>query len=439
MNPEFQRNLWLEWSAHRVTLTCVVLASVFVLVSLFDPNGVGNIVANVALLGFVTTTMVWGSHRAGDAMLDELRDRTWDSQRMSALNPWSMTWGKLFGATVMPWFSGIICVTVYGVARFGPTVAERGQIIATFIAGALLAQGLSLIGALVGTRLEKQARSTLASWAALGAIGLLLAYFSVYYRSNEAITWFGIATDRFHFLTLSVFGLAAWIVFGGYRLMCSELAVATRPWAWSLFIVYLTVYFAGGFVSPELPVARNAAVFAAAGLVVAIGATYLAAFALYRDPLTFRRLTTYAWAGHWRRFFEEMPIWMASFAIACVFAIVCAGLNFAPQYSSERIETVGFGGVVVVLYSVRNIGLLYLFTYGNSRRVETSTVICIAIISWLLPSIAESMDLTIIEWALRPPLWERPLLAALIVGIHAAIVVALCVRRYRERIAPASL
>lgn len=440
MNPEFQRNVWLEWSAHRVLLLSVVLASVFVLVALFDPNGVGNVVANAALSLFVLATMMWGAHRAGDAMLDELRERTWDSQRMSAMSPWSMTWGKLCGATIMPWFAGGICLVVYAVARIGPTLAERLQVVASCIAAAILVQALSLIGALVGTRLEKHARSTLASWSAVGTIVLLLVYFSVYYRSADAIAWFGLNCERFDFLTVSLFALAGWTVFGAYRMMSSELAVATRPWAWSAFVIYLTVYFAGALINPEWPLERNLALFAYVGLATGIGASYLAAFALFRDPLTFHRLATYATARHWRRFFEELPVWTASFAIAIAFSILCAAFATTPVYFGDRVEAVGIAGIVIVLYAVRNIGLLYYFTYGEAhRRVETATVICIAIISWLLPSIAESTGMTAVQWLLRPPMWEHPFAAGGIIAVHVLIVLALCWRRYQQRIAPATM
>ena len=131
--------------------------------------------------------MAWGSHRAGDSVLDELRERTWDSQRMSALNPWSMTWGKLCGATAIPWFAGIISLSVYFIGRQGPTVLERLEVIATCIAGAILVQAMSLIGALVGTRLDKHGKSTLTSWAAVGILALLWIYFSIYYKSTADI------------------------------------------------------------------------------------------------------------------------------------------------------------------------------------------------------------------------------------------------------------
>ena len=158
LNPEFQRNLLLEWSLHRMTVIGGTIAALFMLAGVFGTN---NIVANIALFVFLLTTVLWGAHRAGDAILDELRERTWDSQKMSAIDPWVMTWGKLFGATVMPWFAGSISLIVYFIEREGPTPIERLQMILFCIVGAILVHSLSLIGALVGTHLDKFGKSTL--------------------------------------------------------------------------------------------------------------------------------------------------------------------------------------------------------------------------------------------------------------------------------------
>ena len=436
-NPEFRRNLLLEWSTHRIVLVGGVLAGVFTLVGLFDPRGFGNVVANVGVVTFVLTTMVWGSHRAGASLLEELRDRTWDSQRMSALDPWSMTWGKIFGATIIPWFAGTIALTVFFFARQGPTITERLEIVLTCVGGAILGQGLSLIGALVGTRLDKHGKSTLTSWAAVGTLVLLSVYFSIYYKSTNDILWYGTPYHRNHFLTVSILILAAWTTFGAYRLMCAELAVATWPWAWSGFVLYLTIYFAGGYISASAPLPQSITIFAAMGLLVSIGATYISAFALYRDPLTFRRLKTYAVTGRFGRLLEETPNWMASLSIAALFMIGCAVMHFAPHISSERIENVGFSAIVIWLYAIRDLTLLYYFTYsGTRKRVESSTIICLALLYWILPSILESMGLLKASWLFSPPMWEKPILSSVIIAVHVIVIGALCYQRYRQRIAP---
>lgn len=437
MNPELQRNLWLEWSAHRCVFVVVVLASIFTLVSVFDPNGFGNTVANTALSIFVISSVVWGGHRAGEAMLEELRDRTWDSQRMSALGPWTMTWGKLCGATVMPWFAGFICLTVYIVARQRLSAGEMITVIAACIAGAVGVHALSLISALIGTRREKQARSTLASWAAAVTIALLAGYFSTYLRSSETISWYGIECKRGDFLVITIIALAAWVVFGAYRLMSMELAVATRPWAWAAFVLFICVHFAGGYIDPSWPLSRSLSLFCAIGLYVSVPASYIAAFALHRDPLSFRRLALLARARRWRHVLEETPIWIVSFALSLIFTSLCVVLSFAPQYSEEPIENVGFTGVVVALYVIRNLGLLYFFSYAeHHRRVETTTIIYIAIFTWLLPAILETSGLLYASWAFRPPAWDKPLLSIAIIAVHVVVVGALCLQRYRQRITP---
>jgi hypothetical protein len=435
VNPEFQRNLLLEWNLHRMILIAGVIAGIFVLAGLF---GTQNVVANIALLTFLLGTVLWGGHRAGDAILDELRERTWDSQKMSAIDPWAMTWGKLFGATIMPWFAGCISLIVYFVEREGPTQIERLQMIVFCISGAILVHSLSLIGALVGTHLDKFGKSTLTTWASVGALGLLAFYFANYLRSDDIIVWYGASYDRFDFLTASLLVLCAWVTFGAYRLMCTELAVNTLPVAWIAFLIYLIVYFSGVYVSPNLPFTQSISLAAAIALTICGGSSYIAAFALYRDPLAFRRLGTCVRARNWRRFFEEIPVWIVSMSLALVSVVVCAALHYTPRYSGEYLEHIGVSSLAIWLLFLRDTLILYFFTYGISkRRVETSTIICLAMLYWLIPSIIESSGLVKTSWLLRPPMKDQPLMSATIIAVHVIFVAILVLRRYRQRIAPA--
>ena len=205
-------------------------------------------------------------------------------------------------------------------------------------------------------------------------------------------------------------------------------------------VLYLTVYFAGGYIPSDWPLPRAVGLFAAMGIVVSIGATYLSAFALYRDPLTFRRLKTYAGSGKQRRFFEEIPTWMASLIVAAVFMLVCAAMYFAPEYSSEQGENVRLGAIAIWLSAVRNLAVLFYFTYGGTnKRVESSTIICLALLYWVLPSILESTGLLKVSWLFSPPMWDRPVLSSFIIAVHILIIGAFCLQRYRQRIAPMRL
>ena len=90
MNPELQRNWWLEITPHRLGLMPAVIFASAALVRAFDPTHA--MVSSIALVVFMLLTIAWGARLAANSVLEEARDRTWDIQRMAALSPWSMTW-----------------------------------------------------------------------------------------------------------------------------------------------------------------------------------------------------------------------------------------------------------------------------------------------------------------------------------------------------------
>ena len=104
LNPELQRNLWLELSTARLLSMAFILGLIFLLCSMANARAV----AMVALGMFGLLTILWGSGMASDAILDEVREHTWDMQKMTSINPWEMCWGKLFGGTIYAWYGGVI-------------------------------------------------------------------------------------------------------------------------------------------------------------------------------------------------------------------------------------------------------------------------------------------------------------------------------------------
>ena len=110
MNPEFQRNLWLEAGPRRLAWTGVVLAALYGSVLLLARDHAVWALGGAGAAVFVASSLIWGARAAGGAVAEEVRQRTWDFQRLSALTPWEMAWGKLFGATLAQWFGGAICL-----------------------------------------------------------------------------------------------------------------------------------------------------------------------------------------------------------------------------------------------------------------------------------------------------------------------------------------
>src|ERR1700690_3478853 len=110
MNPEFERNIWLELAPRRVLMMVGLLTLTFFAASLVE--GVEWGPSSVAILLYYALVVVWGSRNAAMSVVGEIRDRTWDMQRLSSLGAGAMTWGKLFGATIYNWLGGVLCLAV---------------------------------------------------------------------------------------------------------------------------------------------------------------------------------------------------------------------------------------------------------------------------------------------------------------------------------------
>lgn len=91
MNPELRRNLWLEFSLHRVLAMPAVTAITAVLIVAVSASSALENLAASAAFGFAALVLLWGTQLAGASVIEEARARTWDAQRMSAIAPWAMT------------------------------------------------------------------------------------------------------------------------------------------------------------------------------------------------------------------------------------------------------------------------------------------------------------------------------------------------------------
>jgi hypothetical protein len=149
INPEFRRNLWLELTPSRLVGMPLVLGIFFFLAYTMDDKQYGDSVASTALILFGLLAFLWGIRLASETLISEIRDHTWDSQRMSVIGPWSMTWGKLLGSTIYPWYGSLICLFVY--------LTSQPSLGLSLIETAVLMVGSGLLGQAVGLLSSLQA------------------------------------------------------------------------------------------------------------------------------------------------------------------------------------------------------------------------------------------------------------------------------------------
>ncbi len=110
LNPELRRNIWLDFTYHRMLITPIV---VILITYIFYVMGSLQTTSSITFYLACIFIFLWGTKRASETVIEEVCNNTWDFQRQSSLLPWTMTWGKLIGSTLYSWYGVLICFCLY--------------------------------------------------------------------------------------------------------------------------------------------------------------------------------------------------------------------------------------------------------------------------------------------------------------------------------------
>ena len=247
-NPEFQRQLWLNWRPSLALWTLLLCSLILALpLVLSDAHERLASLGLTAVFGLWASTTGYASVLAARSLSEEVRQHTWDWQRLSALTPWQMAWGKLLGATVPAWLYA---------ALFGVTSVVAASVW-ELLWGAHRAWHLLMLAVLWGLATQAWAmNAVLVRWHAgpwqqrslwlLALIGLPLVLGLVRaLPSPEHHPWWG--WDLGDWGLAYVLGLAACGLglLALWRQLCERLDVPTLPWAWPVGLVVAGVASAG--------------------------------------------------------------------------------------------------------------------------------------------------------------------------------------------------
>lgn len=406
MNPEFQRNLWLELTPGRLIFMPTVLALVFAAVLVSTPlDARWEAIESVATFFFYAIALLWGTRSAASSILEEIRDRTWDFQRLSALAPWTMVWGKLFGATVYQWFGGLLCLAIIGLA-LSQTPGSNLQSIAFHVTVlfliAVLAQSVSLLASLIGMR-RRPGHSRFDIFA-YQAIGLVTAFsvLSTWQPFQWAYTdrgrglpddlqwlaelrWFGLPVDALDLFLLTLGLLVFWALIGCHQMMRSALRVRNGPLVWTAFVTFLVLYTCG-FIAPSESVwawwsnDRLPAVF-----LISVALTYVMVVLEPKDIVDFRWLFTQVKSGHFGRAFWRLPSWALSstFAIQALIVTLIVGRGMVWPFENGEVNLVALLG-----FMARDVGIFIFFAVGTrSMRGDFGAIVTLLILYAVLPII----------------------------------------------------
>lgn len=384
MNAELKRNLWLEISGSRIGLMTGVLGLIF-LITWFSASqdwpGAALAGAGQALFGIIIG--LWGVYKAGRSVADEIRERTWDFQRLSALSPMAMTLGKLFGATAYVWYGGLICA---GAAFFGQShsvgVVEAAALTGKLILAGIFSHAVALFVSLAAVRRGRgQGRIDAFLYTIAGIIafnagsaigGATFDWMRRYGNPNEAppaaVTWWGVdvAPDMWAVFALAV--LTVWAVATAWRLMRIELQAPANPLWFPFFLIVPALLFGGVLAQPTERFVTIYTIVHLLMLVVLLGEP--------KDVVAWRALVARSGGKGAGRYW---PSALSGLIVAFLAAAALAVSFFvAGATEAGRSWLVGFAAFAFLL---RETTIFAFFHLGaNQRRGDFAAIVTIALL-----------------------------------------------------------
>lgn len=388
MNPELQRNLWLECTKHRMVAMPVVLAVVFFFAWLASGQTLSLNLGRVASLVFAMLAFLWGTRLTAEAVVEEVTGGTWQQQRMNALSPWSMAWGKLLGATSYVWYGALICLVVMAVALWDVLAPERlAALLTSYVAMAVIAQATPMILSLQALqRRHGFRRRQIVFYHAMGVLASVPMVPLGFLVLNQdglvaPLVWYGMAVDKVTFAVISLLIYAGFALVGLYAMMRIELQRPNPPWLWLGFLVFTAAYWSGlGVLDASLASLRVQEQLSQVGpayaLVIVALLFYGTLFTEAKDPLRLRRLGL-AWEQRsWRTMLLYAPRSVLALPVVVVLLVLLPG------------EMTPASRVHAVLFMLRDLTFVYwLAALHQGRRGDLGSLLYLVLSYSILPGI----------------------------------------------------
>lgn len=374
-NPELTRNLWIECAPLKLAAATAAPALVLIL-SATDRGWPKDLFVSAHYL-LLLAVAFWGARKAADAVARELRERTWDQQRLSGLNPTAMTIGKAFGAPSAVWALIGVCLIAQAIALIGgaETLGRRDPLLFGFPIGlsAMAAQAMGAffvfaaaffagLLALTGQERPRAFDATLFQLAGVAAGVALVGAVSTGRLVNVAlqgdvgapVAWWDLEIEAGWALTASFLAFGAWALYGGVHQMRRAFAVDTNALAWVAFLAFSAAFVAGWW--PERWALLSALSVGAAAYAAALFEPHR--LAAYRDWT--RRLG----AGDARALITA-PAWIYAWAGASALAVTALALNEfelpfdAPRSIVEQVTHITPAGATAaaILFALRDMAI----------------------------------------------------------------------------------
>jgi|UPI0003804D42 hypothetical protein len=370
-NPEFARHIWLEMSPHRVIGLPIVIA----LISLLTWS-TSNELKHLAVptMSMAVVLLLWGAHLAAESVLSEVRERTWHAQRMSALSPWQLAWGKLLGSTLFAWYGTALCLLLYLLASPTPWSERLATVLFVAQAGLTVQAVTMLLCLSTMPSHPSQGRTQSFSYILLIAIVFMPWLIGALVDTDKDIEWYGRMIPHMAFINLSIALFLAWALAGLYRLMRQELQMRQGFAVWLGFIVCVIIYLNGFFIDARwdnLPPDTRLGFFALA-MFQAATFTYIMLFLEDASPIDAKQALRAMRQGHYTELMQWMPCWLVSLLLAaCCFIAAVFTVN-----DPDHIGLLWFF-LGALLFVVRDVAVLLWVRFRPSQKGSSTVAVVI--------------------------------------------------------------
>ena len=358
--------------------------------------------------------VLWGTRSAALSVVAEIRERTWDGQKLSAIGPGRDDVGQAAGRDQRQLVRRPAVLVVYSCA---PVWQGHGRLVRRWSMApslstlGLFAQTVALLSSLVLIR-----RNT-GNWrmdtflCQLAGIGAAFAYYSLWSSAaafeesgQQVLNWWGrdFNLTTFHLVSLLVF--LGWALVGCWRAMRAELRFANGPWVWLAYLAFLAFYNAGfeSWIRQHLP--PDAAVpppmvarLALASLAL-MASTYSMVFLEPKDPVRLRWLGEQLRAGRIYKTVLSLDAWMLSYA-----ATLAMGTALAAAWAVSGGPVLGV--IAMLGFLTRDVAIFVLMTrLGGNGKSDFVALAILAALYLVLPMILHGLGLDALDFALLPGL-----------------------------------
>ena len=282
-----------------------------------------------AVLMYCIVVFLWGNYEAAAASSRDVGQNTWDFQKMSAIGPWQLTLGKLFGSTSYVWYAGLILLGVmvfsFDVLKAGFVDNRFAEIYPTPLKPVIYLVFAGIMGhataLLLGVQSLKRNKSGTAVPFICGFIMsctvLNLTFFAdldpLFRTQNSTTQWHSYTIDYHVFVISSLIFFFSWIMIAIQRMMRQELQYKNSPIVLMIFLVMMSLYSSGLLENiPEGGEWRDQKVLMMklfVSFTIIMPCIYVMLLMEASDPVKYKRWFYALKGGEWKRVFENTPGW----------------------------------------------------------------------------------------------------------------------------------